>query len=308
MVILLGSTGYIGKEFKKQLDSLGVETYCPSRNDYNYYQLETLKQIIHEKGATFLINCAGYVGMPNVDECEHNQDQVRLANVSLVQTISKACLMMGIPWAHISSGCIYNGESTGANGFTEKDMPNFTFTQGNSNYYSMSKSSAEEIIQHMGGQYYIWRFKLPFDQYDSPKNLISKLMNYNMLFAANNSISHKGDCVKYCLQLWQQKADFGIYNVVNSGSISTKEITDKINKIFGINRTFKFFENQDQALTLGAVRAYRSHAVLDNTKLRKALHPKRIRPAIKAIEHSLKNWKEVEEDKDDNGIPKSFWD
>ena len=308
MVILLGASGYIGQEFKKQLKKLNIETYCPSRNDYNYYELDTLKTVIYDKQPKFLINCAGYVGIPNVDACENNQDQVRLANVSLVQTISKACLMMNLPWAHISSGCIYNGESPGANGFTEEDMPNFTYTLGNSNYYSMSKSQAEEIIENMGGDYYIWRLKLPFDEYDSPKNLISKLLKYNMLFAANNSISHKGDFVKYCLALWQAKADFGIYNVVNSGSISTKEITDKMNEILNINKKFLFFENQDQAFQLGAVQAYRSHAVLDNTKLRKALHPKRVRPVIKAIEHSLKQWKETKQEKDQNGILKSFWE
>jgi len=308
MVILLGASGYIGQEFKKQLNKLGVKTYCPTRNDYNYYELNTLKQIIYDKKAKFLINCAGYVGVPNVDDCETNQDQVRLANVTLTQTVSKACLMMDLPWAHISSGCIYNGESPGANGFTEEDLPNFTYSLGNSNYYSMSKSQAEEIIEHTGGDYYIWRLKLPFDEYDSPKNLISKLLKYNMLFAANNSISHKGDSVKYCLALWQAKADFGIYNVVNNESISTKEITDKINEILGIKRKFLFFENQDQAFQLGAIHAYRSHAVLDNTKLRKAIHPKRVRSSIKAIEHSLKQWREEEQEKDENGIPKSFWD
>ena len=195
-----------------------------------------------------------------------------------------------------------------ANGFIEEVMPNFSFSLGNGNHYSMSKAKAEEVITHTGGDYYIWRLKLPFDEYDCNTNLLSKLMHNNMNLDANNSISHKGDFVKYCLALWQTKADFGIYNVVNSGPISTKEITDKINKILSIDKNFVFFENQDQAFKLGALRAQRSSAVLDNSKLRKAIHPKRVRNASKAIEASLKQWRETEQDKDVNGIPKGFWD
>ena len=308
MVILLGSHSYIGREFKKQLKELGVETYCLSVHDYNYYELETLKQIIYEKKPKFLINCETYAGDGNIDNCEDNQDLTTRVNVSLVQTVSKACLMMGLPWAHISSGTIYDGPSKAANGFTEEDEPNFSFTMGNGNHYSMSKAKAEEIIKHTGGNYYIWRVRMPFDEYDSDNNLISKLIKYNMILDANNSISHKGDFVKYCLALWQTKADFGIYNVVNNESISTKEITVAINKVLGINKNFVFFENQDQAFQLGALRVPRSNAILDNTKLRQALHPKRVRKIKAALEKSLKEWKKTEQDKDSNGIPKSFWD
>ena len=264
--------------------------------------------MLYEKKPEFLINCDAYAGDGNIDNCEDNQDKTTRVNVSLVQTISKACLMMGVPWGHVSSGSIYDGEPPAANGFIEEDMPNFSFTLGNGNHYSMSKAKAEEVIAHTGGDYYIWRLKLPFDEYDCNTNLLSKLMHSNMNLDANNSISHKGDFVKYCLTLWQTKADFGIYNVVNSGPISTKEITDKINKILTIDKNFVFFENQDQAFKLGALRAQRSSAVLDNSKLRKAIHPKRVRNASKAIEASLKQWREKEQDKDVNGIPKSFWD
>ena len=307
MVILLGSTGYIGQEFKKQLEEMGVDTYCISRHDYNYYDLGVLRQILHERRPEFLINCAGYTGKPNVDACEDNQEETRRANVGLVQTISKACLMNGTKWGHVSSGCIYQG-TKGAKGFTELDMPNFSFGLGNCSYYSGTKAQAEEIIAHTGGDCYIWRLRIPFDEYDSPRNYLTKLIKYPMLLEANNSISHKGDFVKYCLALWQAKADFGIYNVVNTGPVTTKEVTDKINEILGIDRKFKFFESEEQMYQLGAARARRSNCVLDNTKLRNAIKPKRVRPAIKAIEASLKQWKELKQEKDENGIPKSFWD
>ena len=35
MILILGSTGYIGEEFKRQLDELKIETLCISREDYD---------------------------------------------------------------------------------------------------------------------------------------------------------------------------------------------------------------------------------------------------------------------------------
>ena len=306
MVILLGSTGYIGQEFKKQLEELNVETYCISRHDYNYYDLGVLRQILHERRPEFLINCAGYTGKPNVDACEDNQEETRRANVGLVQTISKACLMNGTKWGHVSSGCIYQG-TKGANGFTELDMPNFSFGLGNCSYYSGTKAQAEEIIAHTGGDCYIWRLRIPFDEYDSPRNYLTKLIKYPMTLDANNSISHKGDFVKYCLALWERKADFGIYNVVNTGAVTTKQVTNEINNILGIDKDFKFFAREQDMYDMGFARTPRSNCVLDNTKLVAALRPMRVRTAINAVKEALREWKRTNQDKDDNGIDKTFW-
>ena len=48
MILILGSTGYIGEEFKRQLDELKIETLCISREDYDYYDLEKLQLSFYE--------------------------------------------------------------------------------------------------------------------------------------------------------------------------------------------------------------------------------------------------------------------
>ena len=216
MIILLGSTGYIGQEFKRQLEEMGEEVACISRYDYDYYDLHTLREIIWRREASFLINCAGFTGKPNVDAVEDQQDEATRANVSLVRVISQACKMNNIPWGHVSSGCIYSG-TKGANGFTEEDYPNFTFDSPPCSFYSGTKAQAEEAIKSDAEDCYVWRLRIPFEEIEGPRNYLTKLLNYPMLLDANNSISHKGDFVKYCLALWKKKADFGVYNVVNTG-------------------------------------------------------------------------------------------
>tara|TARA_Y100000310_G_C20680837_1_gene815842 strand:- start:402 stop:1328 length:927 start_codon:yes stop_codon:yes gene_type:complete len=307
MVILIGASGYIGREFEKQLLELGVETFILSRDEYDYYDLETVRQLLKTRKPKFLINCAGYTGKPNVDACEGQKEETFRGNVTLVRVLAKACRMTGTPWAHISSGCIYQG-TKGANGFTEEDTPNFSFDTGNCSHYSGTKARGEEVLLEEGGQYFIWRLRIPFNEYDGPRNYLSKMMNYKMLLDANNSISHKGDFVKYCLALWQTKADFGIYNIVNTDSITTRQVTDKINEVLGLNKEFVFFRNEKHMYDMGFAEVPRSNCILDNTKLRKALSPHdiKVRPAIKAVEYSLKHW--ITEDiQEENEIPNSFW-
>ena len=307
MIILLGSTGYIGQEFKRQLEEMGEKTFCISRHDYDYYDLHTLRQLITKNKADFLINCAGFTGKPNVDAVEDQQDEARRANVSLVRVIAQACKMTNTPWGHVSSGCIYSG-TNGANGFTEDDYPNFTFDSPPCSFYSGTKAEAEEVIKEEAMDCYIWRLRIPFEEIEGPRNYLTKSLNYHMLLDANNSISHKSDFVKYCLALWGKKADFGIYNVVNTGSITTKEVTNLMNEILGIDKEFVFFESEKDMYALGAARTPRSNCVLDNSKLRKALSPMKVRTTKTALKQTLEQYKALEQDKDDNGISKSFWD
>ena len=66
MILLLGSTGYIGKEFYKQLFQKGIPIRAcniPSK-DVTYAQLQLLHKTLK---LTAIINCAGYTGKPNVD-------------------------------------------------------------------------------------------------------------------------------------------------------------------------------------------------------------------------------------------------
>ena len=62
----------------------------------------------------FVINAAGYTGKPNVDACEIAQADTLAGNTLLPQTIAHACAAAGIPWGHVSSGCIFSGAKVAA--------------------------------------------------------------------------------------------------------------------------------------------------------------------------------------------------
>jgi len=204
--MVIGGTGYVGQQFIKELSKKNMEIVNVSREDVDYYSFKSLMNIISTYKPDFLINCAGYTGKPNVDACELHKEEATRANVWLPRLLAKVCSLTGTPWGHVSSGCIYTGDNEGK-GFSEEDEPNFSFDHDNCSYYSGTKVMGEEAIKEVGESYYIWRLRIPFDENDSPRNYLSKMIKYNKLLEATNSISHLSDFVKYCLRIWTKKCE-----------------------------------------------------------------------------------------------------
>jgi len=313
MILLLGGTGYIGQAFAKELSDKGEAFTALSRKEVDYTQFEVLLKFLREQKPEFVVNAAGYTGKPNVDACEKAQADTLVGNTLLPQTIAHACAATGIPWGHVSSGCIYSGAKVSArgevkvekdmtradlrdllaknpgaiHGFTEKDTPNFSFRDQPCSFYSGTKALGEEAIDGVGRSY-IWRLRIPFDEFDSPRNYLSKVQRYPKVYDNVNSISHRADYVRACMDLWRLRAPFGIYNVTNPGFVTTREVVASVERMLKPKRKFEFWANDEEFYRVAA-KTPRSNCVMDTTKLTAA--GVKIRPVLEALEESLKNWK-----------------
>jgi dTDP-4-dehydrorhamnose reductase len=260
-----------------------------------------------------VINAAGYTGKPNVDACERARADTLIGNTLLPQIISHACSVTGTPWGHVSSGCIYNGarfvfggetrvetdltrpdlrricelEPDRVRGFTERDEPNFTFRRPPCSFYSGTKALAEEALAG-AAQTYVWRLRIPFDDEDNARNYLSKIQRYSKVYDNVNSLSHRGDFARACLDLWELKAPFGTYNVTNPGFVTTRQVVQMIQRIRKPQRTFEYWADDDEFYRTAA-QTPRSNCVLDVAKL--LATGVSLRPVANALEDSLANWK-----------------
>ena len=313
MILLLGASGYIGQAFARELQRRKQPFTALARKEVDYTRFDVLSEFLKKNKPEFLINAAGYAGKPNVDTCEIAKADTLVGNTLLPHTIAHACAAAGISWGHVSSGCIYNGAKIVINvqsrmeknlarpdirslaekspeairGFTEADRPNFSFRDPPCSLYSGSKALAEEAIAGIG-QNYSWRLRIPFDEMDGARNYLSKVQRYPKVYDNVNSISHRGDYVRACLDLLERHAPFGTYNVTNPGFITTRRVVEMIKKILKPKRKFEFWPSDEEFYRSG-VKALRSNCVLDVSKLLAA--GVKIRPVIEAIEDSLRNWK-----------------
>ena len=312
MIILLGGTGYIGGQFVRTLEERNIPFVAPERSEINYGRFTVLREFMEKTRPQFLINAAGYTGKPNVDACEKNWADTLQGNTLFPAAVAQACASLGVPYGHVSSGCIFSGAKvvTGGQsrverdltkpelqallekdrgafqGFTEADEPNFTFRRPPCSFYSGTKALAEEAL-HGVGQGYIWRLRIPFDRHDSPRNYLSKLRNYAKVYQNVNSLSHRADFVAACLDLWQKRAPFGTYNVTNPGFVTSREVVEMMQKILRPSRSFEFWSNDDEFYRVAA-KTPRSNCILDVTKLLNS--GVAMRPVEDALVDSLKNW------------------
>ncbi|MGB7345008.1 MAG: sugar nucleotide-binding protein [Pirellulaceae bacterium] len=286
MILLLGGSGFIGSAFRRRFDEDGLQYRSISRSQCNYADRDQLIDLIRGQRPTFLINAAGYTGKPNVDTCEIQKADCLTGNAVLPGVIRQACEEMELPWGHVSSGCIYTGTRGDGNGFTESDTPNFSFRSPPCSFYSGCKALGEECLQGTENVY-IWRLRIPFDAHDSHRNYLSKLQRYDRILDVTNSISHLGEFVSACLQSWQRRIEPGIYNVVNPGSVSTREVCQMIQQHLLPQKKFQFFDDEAEFMRTAACTP-RSSCVLSSAKITGAgIH---LREVHEAIQHALKNW------------------
>lgn len=286
MIILLGGSGYVGSAYRLFLEAKGLDYISLARSDLDYADADILLAFLRETNPEFLINCAGYTGKPNVDACESDKANCLFGNAVLPGRIAEACSAAGVPWGHVSSGCIYTGCRPDGSGFTEEDEPNFTFRQNNCSFYSGTKALGEEVLKGVDNVY-IWRLRIPFDHSDGPRNYITKLLRYDQLLDATNSISHLGEFVASTFACWEKKVPFGTYNVTNPGEVTARQVVDLIQKSGVSNKKFEFFESETDFMAKAAI-APRSNCVMGSSKL--ALTGIEMTPVIKCLEGCLREW------------------
>ena len=286
MVVLLGSTGYVGKTYARHLLEQGVDFVSPSRAQTDYTCPSTLRQYLERVSPSFLINAAGYTGKPNVDACEVHKTECLNGNACFPGDLRSVCKSMDLPWGHVSSGCIYTGRRADGDGFREEDPPNFSFRQNNCSWYSGTKALGEEILEG-ASQCYVWRLRIPFDHRNSPRNYLTKLMSYERLLDAENSISHLDDFVSATWQTWEKQTPFGIYNITNPGHVTTRKVAQWIQESGVCDKNFQFFDSEEQFLS-EAAQTPRSNCVMDSSKLQEA--GIQMTPIEQAVKNALANW------------------
>jgi len=286
MIYLLGGSGYVGRVYQELLEQKGISFRSLARAELNYSDPATLVAALRADKPAFLINAAGYTGKPNVDSCELQRADCLEGNTVLPGRIAEACAAAGVPWGHVSSGCIYTGCRSDGSGFTEEDSPNFTFRQDNCSFYSGTKALGEEVLAD-APEVYIWRLRIPFDNRENPRNYLTKLMRYQRLLDASNSISQLQEFAAATLACWEKRVPFGKYNVTNPGQVTTREVVNHILASGVQKKDYQFFQDESEFMKLVA-KTPRSNCLLSSGKLTSV--GIRMTEVHEAIARDLKRW------------------
>ena len=268
MIILLGKTGYIGSQILESFNQAGSEISGVSRKEIDYYNHSELRNLLREVNASFLINAAGFTGKPNVDACETEKYECLQGNAVLPGIIREVCEDLKIRWGHVSSGCIYSGRRSDGKGWREDDKPNFSFRSSPCSFYSGTKALGEEVLEG-AENCFVWRLRIPFNHEPSPRNYLQKLLNYENLLDAENSVSQLEEFCQKCIECFTKDVEPGIYNMTNPGSVTTSRVTEWMIEQGLTEKKFNFFKTEEEFMQKAA-KTPRSNCVLDTSKAEKA--------------------------------------
>lgn len=226
MILLLGSHGYMGSAIARECDRRNLPWSAVKREAI--YDGEGSKRLglqIIDPACELVINAAAYIPNPTVDACKDNPADTVIGNVELPLLLRDTCAIVDKPLIQISTGCLFNEERE----YTEEDAPTRSWN-GYCGFYVGTKLLSERIV-YTHPKHYILRLRLPFDETDHPRNYLTKLTKFERVFEHVNSLTHRGDFAKWCLDLWQKRAPFGTYHCVNAGQVSASlTVSDMVKK------------------------------------------------------------------------------
>jgi len=116
---------------------------------------------------------------------------------------------------------------------------------------------------------YVWRLRIPFNHERRPRNYLQKLLDYDSLLEAENSVSHLDEFVQKCVECFEQEVEPGVYNMTNPGTVTTSQVTEWMLEEGVTDKKFHFFENEEHFMDKAA-KTPRSNCVLDTSKAEKA--------------------------------------
>lgn len=267
-----GKTGWIGQKIVRLLQEEHYQVYAAESRLENREEVENEIKLIRP---TYIINCAGVTGTPNVDWCEDHQQQTIRTNIIGTLNLADIAYLYGIHVTNFGTGCIYEYDREhpigSGKGFTEEDAPNFE-----GSFYSKTKILLEKLLDSYPNVLNL-RLRMPISSDFHPKNFIVKISKYQKVINVPNSMTILDDLLPISIQMTIRELK-GKYNFVNPGTLSHNQILDLYKKYVNPDFTYTNFtiEEQDKIL-----KARRSNNELDTRKIEQEF------PEIPHIQQSI---------------------
>jgi dTDP-4-dehydrorhamnose reductase len=269
-VVIFGN-GYVGTKVASGLP----KSVLVNQDITNKQSIIGLLKVIRP---SFVINCAGHAGYPNIDSCEKDRKRTWESNVKGPHTLFNACSDLGIFFIHLSSGCLLRGNRHQHDGWTESDLittPNF---------YLYSKAMAESLVN--SDRTAIVRIRMPIDCRKHHRNLLTKIANFKFVTDGLNSVTLLDDLVKLLKKIINEKVS-GIIHCVNPEPLRISQIRKMMVNFGHADRKFYPIKTHD-LLHLGLVKHERCDAVLNSTRLLDL--GLRFKSSFSAIEDTLSSY------------------
>ncbi len=126
-LLLTGVSGLLGINFAQEMmnehEVIGVDrgklVNAPFKVlKYDLLERNSVESILDAAQADWIVNCAA---LADLDVCEEEPDLAKQLNTDLPRRFARACKIRNIPFAHISTDAVFDGQKDGY--YSEEDPP-----------------------------------------------------------------------------------------------------------------------------------------------------------------------------------------
>ena len=262
-ILLTGSNGQLGHDFKKIFDKKNIEYIATDYKELDITSDKDLNKFFQEnEGITHVINCAAY---NDVDKAETDK-KVWLLNAEAPKKLAEFSKKIGAIFVTYTTDFVFDGEKSSP--YVEDDK-----TNGISEY-GKSKAQGEKEVLKAYDRFFVirtsWVFGIANNNFN--KQVINWSKSRNELNIVDDQVSvptYSMDLAEFSWKLIQTEK-FGLYHITNDGIASkydqAKYVLEKIGwkGMLGRAKTADF--------NLPAKRP--SYSKLDSSKVEKLLGEK----------------------------------
>ena len=228
-ILITGANGLLGNELVSVLKNVhSLILFSHSQLDIS--DSESVNKQIDSSLPDVIINSAAYT---QVDACETNYDLAYKSNAIGPKNLAIKCKQLGIPFIHISTDYVFEGNENNNKPYKEDDK------LGPKTVYGKTKLEGENLVKQNCDKYFILRTAWLYGQ---GKNFVKTMLNLSKknkeLKVVNDQIgspTYAKDLAKAIKEIIDKKSDkYGIYHITNKGEVSWYEFAKKIFEIKNI--------------------------------------------------------------------------
>ena len=240
--LIIGGSGQLGQALQRELLKTGIDFIAPSSNTLDIRDFEKTRDYIISVNPSAVINCSGWT---NVQTAENYSLQANILNGYAVENLLQSSNYISSLFIHVSSDYVFSG-SKGLP-YTETDLTDPI------NAYGYSKALGEQLmINNNAKGFYIFRTAWLFSEFGNNfvKNIVLKFYSENADIEVVNdqfgNPTNAHDLAKRIIESVILNIPYGIYNTVNSGSVSWYIFAKRILELLGAeNERIKPISSKD---------------------------------------------------------------
>ncbi|WP_373524130.1 NAD(P)-dependent oxidoreductase [Aquiflexum sp.] len=298
-VLVTGANGLLGQKLVDQLRAdpeihvIGTgkgQSRLPNawKGSYEWREMDvTDKQQVLEVFAEIKPDAVIHTAaMTQVDDCEKEKDQSRIANIDAVSNLIEACRTNDVHLVHLSTDFIFDGEE---GPYTEEAAPNPI------NYYGQTKLEAENRILESGIRWAIVRTVLVY-------GIANDMSRSNIILWVKKSLE-EGRNIKVVNDQWRtptlaedlaegcvlivKKGATGIFNISGKDFLTPFEMAIQTANYFGLDKSL-ITEVDSTLFTQPAKRPPKTGFIIEKAKNELGYSPKSFTEGIGILSKQIK--------------------